>query len=128
MRAMGIWLALRRSSFSNCSPTCRKAASLARLRVSWRMGRTIPYAVTAAKAVTSTNSAVSHTRMLRCGLKPSLSFDERYPLRQEPRAGFLLCEEVFLAENIPDAPCGVGERGVPGVGLYLLAEVADVDD
>src|SRR5215213_2812006 len=33
----------------------------------------------------------------------------------------------FLAENISDTPRGVDELGVPGVALYLLAEVADVD-
>src|SRR5215216_7427055 len=90
------------------------------------MGRTITYAVTAARAVTSTNSAVSHTRMPRRGLNPSLSFDARDPLRQEASQGFAR-KDPFLAENIPDTPRGVDELGVPGVALDLLAEVADVD-
>src|SRR3712207_222836 len=64
--------------------------------------------------------------MLRRGLNPPLSFDDRDPLRQEPSPGFRR-KDLFLAENIPDAPRGVDELGVPGVALDLLAEVADVD-
>src|SRR5918998_4385187 len=111
---------------SNCFPTCSKRAWLARSRVSSRMGRTISYAVMAAKAVTSTKSAVSHTRMLTRGLRPAFGERYRLALRQEtgpsppPR-------DPFLAEDIPDTPRGVDELGVAGVALDLLAEVADVD-
>src|ERR687886_1542445 len=113
-------------SVSNCSPTCSKLALLARSSVSSRMGRTIPYAATAAKAVTSTNSAVSHTRMLARGLRPPIEERRRLALCQRPGPRFSP-KSPLLAENIPFTPRGVDELGVAGVALDLLAEVADVD-
>src|SRR5918911_1042383 len=112
-------------SVSNCSPTCSKLALLARSSVSSRIGRTIPYAATAAKAVTSTNSAVSHTRMLARGLRPPMEERPHLVLCQRPGPALSLTG-AFLAENIPDTPRGVDELGVAGVALDLLAQVADV--
>src|ERR687894_1247753 len=80
----------------------------------------------AAKAVTSTKSAVSHTRMLTRGLRPAFGERYRLALRQEPDPS-PPPRDPFLAEDIPDTPRGVDELGVAGVALDLLAEVADVD-
>src|SRR5829696_3638454 len=92
------------------------------------MGWTILYAVTEAKAVTNTKSAVSQMRMLRRGLNspPVLGASSFLAFRQGFRSG-LFPEVFFLAENISDTPRGVDEFGVPGIAFYLLAEVADVD-
>src|SRR5215210_5532888 len=92
------------------------------------MGCTILYAVIAAKAVTSTKSAVSQMRMLRRGLNSPPVFDANrfLALRQRSRSRPFPADRS-LAENISDTPRGVDEFGVPGVALYLLAEVADVD-
>src|SRR5215218_8568385 len=82
----------------------------------------------AARAVTSTKSAVSQMRMLRRGLKSPPLFDANRFLAFRQRSRFRpFPEECSLAENISDTPRGVDEFGVSGVALYLLAEVADVD-
>src|SRR5215203_1417845 len=67
-------------------------------------------------------------RMLRRGLNSSPVFGASSFLAfcQGFRSG-LFPEDLFLAENISDTPRGVDELGVPGIALYLLAEVADVD-
>src|SRR5918999_4217029 len=113
---------------SNCSATSSKRAWLARLRVPWGRGRTFSEAATAAKAVTRTNRAVSHTRMPMRGLSPFLGFEygNLLPLRREPGSRFPP-RDAFLAEDISDTPRGVDKLGVTGVALDLLAEVADVD-
>src|SRR3712207_6106319 len=84
------------------------------------MGRTIPYAVTAEMAVTSTKRTVSHTRMLRRG-RSSSRVGSPGLFRRGFRSGF------FLAENISDTTRGVDKLGVAGVAFDLLAQVADVD-
>src|SRR5918993_3773118 len=82
----------------------------------------------AAKAVTSTKSTVSQTRMLRRGLNSASPFGARsflafcQALRSRP-----FPEALSLAENISDTPRGVDELGISGVALYLLTEMADVD-
>src|SRR5919112_4061621 len=82
----------------------------------------------AASAVTSTKSAVSQMRMLRRGLNAPLVFGANLFLALRQRSRFRPFPAVrSLAENISDTPRGVDEFGVPGVALYLLAEVADVD-
>src|SRR5215211_1746159 len=82
----------------------------------------------AATAVTSTKSAVSQMRMLRRGLNslPTLGANRFLAFRQRSRSRPFPADRS-LAENISDTPRGVDEFGVPGVALYLLAEVADVD-
>src|SRR5919112_418312 len=67
-------------------------------------------------------------RMLRRGLNspPVVEASSLLAFRRKSRSG-LLPEDRSLAENISDTPRGVDEFGVPGVALYLLAEVADVD-
>src|SRR5215211_2580983 len=67
-------------------------------------------------------------RMLRRGLNSPPVFDANrfLALRQRSRSR-PFPEECSLAENIYDTPRGVDEFGVPGIALYLLAEVADVD-
>src|SRR5918993_5937713 len=82
----------------------------------------------AASAVTSTKSAVSQIRMLRRGLNSPLVFGANLFLALRQRSRFRpFPADRLLAENISDTPRGVDEFGVPGVALYLLAEVADVD-
>src|SRR3712207_8565044 len=67
-------------------------------------------------------------RMLRWGLNSPPVFDASRFLAFRQRFGSgLFPEERSLAENISDTPRGVDEFGVPGIALYLLAEVADVD-
>src|SRR5215212_3904884 len=90
------------------------------------MGCTLWSAVIAAKAVTSTKSAVSQMRMLRSGLNSTFGASNFLAFRQGCGAGFFP-GSLFLAENISDTPRGVDELGVSRVALYLLAEVADVD-
>src|SRR5215212_7916374 len=82
----------------------------------------------AARAVTSTKSAVSQMRMLRRGLNspPTLGANRFLAFCQRSRSRPFPADRS-LAENISDTPRGVDEFGVPGVALYLLAEVADVD-
>src|ERR671916_377620 len=67
-------------------------------------------------------------RMLRRGLNspPVVEASSLLAFRRKSRSG-LLPEDRSLAENISDTPRGVDEFGVPGIALYLLAEVADVD-
>src|SRR5919107_2958030 len=64
-------------------------------------------------------------RMLRRGLNslPVFEASSLLAFRLKSRSGL----DRFLAENISDTPRGVDEFGVPGVALYLLAEVTDVD-
>src|ERR687894_169817 len=79
-------------------------------------------------AVTSTKSAVGQKRMLRRGLNspPAFGANRFLAFRQRSRFRSFPADRP-LAENISDTPRGVDEFGVPGVALYLLAEVADVD-
>src|SRR5688572_27321374 len=67
-------------------------------------------------------------RMLRRGLNspPVFEASSLLAFRRKARSG-LLPEDRSSAENISDTPRGVDEFGVPGITLYLLAEVADVD-
>src|SRR5215210_3097452 len=67
-------------------------------------------------------------RMLRRGPNSPPVFEASTFLafRQRSRSGALPVD-LSLAENISDTPRGVDEFGIPGVALYLLAEVADVD-
>src|SRR5215216_7729735 len=64
-------------------------------------------------------------RMLRRGLNspPVFGASSLLAFRLKSRSGL----DRSLAENISDTPRGVDEFGVPGVALYLLAEVADMD-
>src|SRR5215208_3371511 len=64
-------------------------------------------------------------RMLRRGLNspPVFGACSLLAFRLKSRSGL----DRSLAENISDTPRGVDEFGVPGVALYLLAEVADMD-
>src|SRR5215210_1384266 len=82
----------------------------------------------AARAVTSTKSTVSQMRMLRRGLNspPTRGANRFLAFRQRSRSRPFSADRA-LAENISDTPRGVDEFGVPGVALYLLAEVSDVD-
>src|SRR5919112_320472 len=76
-------------------------------------------------AVTSTKRAVSQMRMLKRGLYSPPFFEASSFLAFRLKSRSLL--DRSSAENISDTPRGVDEFGVPGVALYLLAEVADVD-
>ena len=96
-----------------------------------------------ANAVTRRNNTVSHSWMLIRGRRPTprlgksrldqnsekkrkrgLLFPEGFPEYFFPlRFGR---KNLFLTENIPDAPGSVDELGVPGVALNLLAEVTNV--
>src|SRR5215210_117460 len=64
-------------------------------------------------------------RMLRRGLNspPVFEASSLLAFRLKSRSGL----DRSLAENISDTPRGVDEFRVPGVALYLLAEVADMD-
>src|SRR5215203_7232148 len=64
-------------------------------------------------------------RMLRRGLNspPVFGASSLLAFRLKSRSEL----DRSLAENISDTPRGVDEFGVPGVALYLLAEVADMD-
>src|ERR687895_218396 len=64
-------------------------------------------------------------RMLRRGLNspPFFEASSLLALRLKSRFGL----DRSLAENISDTPRGVDEFGIPGIALYLLAEVADMD-
>src|ERR671926_453204 len=67
-------------------------------------------------------------RMLRRGLNSLPAFDaSRFLTFRQRFRSWLFPEDRSLTENISDTPRGVDEFGVPGVALYLLAEVADVD-
>src|SRR5215213_4912671 len=61
-------------------------------------------------------------RMLRRGLNspPVFEASSLLAFRLKSRSGL----DRSLAENISDTPRGVDEFGVPGIALYLLAEVA----
>src|SRR5215207_2928648 len=64
-------------------------------------------------------------RMLRRGLNspPFFEASSLRAFRLKSRFGL----DRSLAENISDTPRGVDEFGIPGIALYLLAEVADMD-
>src|SRR5215207_9122381 len=64
-------------------------------------------------------------RMLRRGLNSPLFFEASSLLAFRLKSRFGL--DRSLAENISDTPRGVDEFGIPGIALYLLAEVADMD-
>src|SRR5215210_4432743 len=132
---------------SNCSPTCLKAAPAACSTVPVSEGKMMEYAVIPANAVTSKKSAVSHAWMLILGRRLCNRLQglgarsrgrglggERRPFSPggSPAAPFFSLGTRkrslrSLTEYIPHTPGGVDKLRVPGVALYLLAQMPYVD-